>query len=79
VIETTLPTIALASGVDKGEALRGARLDKTPLEGEGEFFREPYTDEAAGGHCVAVHDHAGGVFGRDDLVATQETPVPLRV
>jgi hypothetical protein len=79
VIETTLPTIALASGVDKGKAIRGARLGKTPLEGEGEFFRELYTDESAGGHCVAVHDHAGSVFGRDDLVATQETPVPLRV
>jgi hypothetical protein len=79
VIETTLPTIALASGVDKGEAPWGARLDKTPLEGDGEFFREPYTDEAAGGQGVAVHDHSGGVFGRYDLVTTQETPVPFRV
>jgi hypothetical protein len=77
VIETTLFTIPLASGVDKGEILGGARLDKAPLEGEGKFFREPYTDEAASGHGIAVHDHAGGVFGGDDLVATQETPGPL--
>ena len=77
VVEATLFTIALARGVDKREALWGARFDKTPLEGEGQFFREPYPDEAAGGHGIAVHDHAGGVFGGDDLVSTQETPVPL--
>ncbi len=63
VVETTRPTIALASGVDEGEVLRGAGLRETPLEGDGGLFREPHTDEAAGGYGVAVHDHAGGVFG----------------
>jgi hypothetical protein len=77
VVEAPRLTVALAGGVDEGKVLWGAGLSKTPLEGDGEFFGEPYTDESAGGHGVAVHYHAGSVFGRDDLVTTQKPPVPL--
>jgi hypothetical protein len=77
VVEATIFAIALAGGVDEGEILRGTILHETPLESDCEFFREPHTDEATGSHGVAVHDHAGGVFCKDDLVPAQETPVPV--
>ena len=74
-----VPTIALASGVDQGEAPWGARLDKTPLEGEGEFLREPDTDEAVVATVSPSMTTRAASSAEMTLWRLKETPYPLRV
>ncbi len=67
VVESAEGAVALAGGVDDGEAAGGGFGEEALFEGGGEGFGVAAADESAGGDGGAAGDEAYGFLGGEEF------------
>ena len=67
MVEPTIATIALPSGINKRQVLRIAGGQKSLFDSLGEGFGMPRADEPAAGNGLAAADQFNGFLSRAEL------------